>query len=185
MDIVVHLANLPSFKDNAVLEFFRVAGRNLLEAEINAGVEHHVALSIVGVDIMNNIGYMRAKQAQKELIKESGIPYSIIRSTQFMEFLKGIADQATQGDEVHLSNVLFQPITSADVAWFVTKYAGGAPINGKLDIADPERFEIHEIVSRYLKHPNDPHKVVSNGQPEYFGGEINIVALVPAGKADI
>jgi uncharacterized protein YbjT (DUF2867 family) len=184
-DVVIDLANSPSFEDNAVMKFFQTAGRNLLEAEINAGVKHHVALSIVGVDIMQNIGYMRAKLVQEDLIKQSGIPYSIIRSTQFMEFLKGIADQATQGDEVHLSHVLFQPIASDDVASFVAKYAVGVPVNGNLEIAGPERFEIHEIVSRYLKHANDPRKVVANGKPEYFGGEISNAALVPAGKAEM
>jgi uncharacterized protein YbjT (DUF2867 family) len=183
-DVVIDLANSPSFEDNAVMEFFQTAGRNLLEAEKNAGVKHHVALSIVGVDIMQNIGYVRAKQAQEDLIKRSGIPYTIIRSTQFMEFLKGIADQATQGDEVHLSHVLFQPIASGDVASFVAKYALGAPVNGEVEIAGPERFEIHEIVSTYLKHSNDPRKVIANGKPNYFGGEVSNTALVPAGKAE-
>jgi uncharacterized protein YbjT (DUF2867 family) len=102
-----------------------------------------------------------------------------------MEFLKGIADQATQGDEVHLSHVLFQPIASGDVASFVAKYALGTPINGEVEIAGPERFEIHEIVSRYLKHSNDPRKVIANGKPNYFGGEVSITALVPAGKAEM
>ncbi|WP_439585887.1 SDR family oxidoreductase [Dyadobacter bucti] len=184
-DIVIDLANSPSFEDNAVMEFFQTAGRNLLGAEINAGVKHHVALSIVGVDIMQNIGYMRAKQAQEDLIKRSGLPYTIIRSTQFMEFLKGIADQATQGEEVHLSHVLFQPIASDDVAAFVTKYAIGNPINGKVEIAGPERFEIHEIVARYLHRASDPRKVIANGKPEYFGGEISNAALVPAGQAEL
>lgn len=184
-DIVIDLANSPSFEDDAVMEFFQTAGRNLLGAEINAGVKHHVALSIVGVDLMQNIGYMRAKQAQEDLIKRSGIPYTIIRCTQFMEFLKGIADQATQGEEVHLSHVLFQPIASDDVAAFVTKYALGNPLNGKVEIAGPERFEIHEIVTRYLQHASDPRKVIANGKPEYFGGEITNTALVPAEQAEL
>lgn len=182
-DIVIDLANSPSFEDKAVMEFFQTAGRNLLAAEINAGVKHHVALSIVGVDIMQNIGYMRAKKVQEDLIKQSGVPYTIIRSTQFLEFLAGIAHQATDGNEVHLSNVMFQPIASDDVASFVAHYALATPINDKIEIAGPERFEMYEIIARYLQHSNDPRKVVANGKPEYFGGGIAHTALVPAGPA--
>ena len=184
-DVVIDLANSPSFEDKAVMEFFQTAGRNLLAAEINAGVKHHVALSIVGVDDMQNIGYMRAKKVQEDLIKQSGVPYTIIRSTQFLEFLKGIADQATQGNEVHLSDVKFQPIASDDVAASVAKHALAAPINGRTEIAGPERFDMYEIVARYLQHSNDPRKVVANGRPEYFGGEISHTALVPAGEAEL
>jgi uncharacterized protein YbjT (DUF2867 family) len=184
-DTVIDLANSPSFEDNAVMEFFQTAGRNLLAAEINAGVKHHVALSIVGVDIMQNVGYMRAKKVQEDLIKQSGVPYTIIRSTQFLEFLAGIANQATDGNEVHLSDVKFQPIASDDVASFVAKYALAAPINGKIEIAGPERFDMYEIIERYLKHLNDPRKVVPNGKPEYFGGGISHTALVPAGQAEL
>lgn len=184
-EVVIDLANSPSFEDNAVMEFFQTAGRNLLAAEINAGVKHHVALSIVGVDIMQNIGYMRAKKVQEDLIKQSGVPYTIIRSTQFIEFLAGIANQATDGGEVHLSDVEFQPIASDDVASFVAKYALAAPINGKVEIAGPERFKMYEIVARYLQHSNDPRKVVSNGKPVYFGGEVSHSALVPAGRVEL
>lgn len=184
-DIVIDLANSPSFEDKAVLEFFQTSGRNLLAAEINAGVKHHLALSIVGVDIMQNLGYMRAKKAQEDLIKQSGVPYTIIRSTQFLEFLPGIANLATDGNEVHLSDVTFQPIASDDVAAFVAKYALAAPINGKVEIAGPERFKMYEVVERYLQHLNDPRKVVPNGRPEYFGGEIPHTALVPAGEAEL
>src|SRR3954468_20473825 len=179
-DIVIDLANSPSFEDNAVMEFFQTAGRNLLAAEINAGVKHHVALSIVGVDIMQNIGYMRAKKVQEDLIKRSGVPYTIIRSTQFLEFLGGIASQATDGNEVHLSDVAFQPIAADDVASFVAKYAVSAPVNGKVEIAGPERFKMYAIVERYLQHLNDPRKVVPNGKPMYYGGEVSHTALVPA-----
>ena len=184
-DIVIDLANSPSFEDKAVMEFFQTAGRNLLAAEINAGVKHHVALSIVGVDIMQNIGYMRAKKVQEDLIKQSGVPYTIIRSTQFLEFLAGIANQATDGNEVHLSDVMFQPIASDDVASFVANYSMAAPVNGKIEIAGPERFEMYEIVARYLQHSNDPRKVVANGKPEYFGGEIAHTALVPTAQAKL
>jgi uncharacterized protein YbjT (DUF2867 family) len=184
-DVVIDLANSPSFEDKAVLEFFQTSGRNLLGAEISAGVKHHVALSIVGVDIMQNIGYMRAKKAQEEIIRQSGVPYTIIRSTQFLEFMGGIADKATQGNEVHLSDVKFQPIAADDVAAFVTKYAIGTPVNGKVEIAGPERFDMYEIVAKYLDHRHDPRKVVANGMPEYFGGEVTHTALVPAGKAEL
>ncbi len=183
-DVVVDLANSPSFEDQAVLEFFQTAGRNLLAAEINAGVKHHVALSIVGTDLMQNIGYMRAKKVQEDLIKKSGVPYTIVRSTQFFEFLKGIADQATVGNEVHLSDVRFQPIAAEDVATFVAKYALTAPINGTTEIAGPERFALYEIVARYLRHTNDQRKVLSDGKPSYYGGEISHTALVPAGQAE-
>jgi uncharacterized protein YbjT (DUF2867 family) len=167
------------------MEFFQTAGRNLLAAEINAGVKHHVALSIVGVDIMQNLGYMRAKKVQEDLIKQSGVPYTIIRSTQFIEFIAGIANQATEGNEVHMSDVLFQPIASDDVASFVARFALATPLNGKIEIAGPERFEMYEIVSRYLQHANDPRKVVANGKPAYFGGEVSHAALVPAGQAEL
>ncbi len=184
-DIVIDLANAPSFEDEAVMAFFETSGRNLLAAELNAGVHHHVALSIVGVDEMQNIGYMRAKKVQEELIRRSGVPYTIIRSTQFLEFLPGIADQATKGNEVHLSNVKFQPIAADDVAGFVTHYALGNPQNGQVEIAGPERFEMHEIAARYLQHAKDPRKVVPHGAPVYFGGTITPTALVPAGDANL
>jgi uncharacterized protein YbjT (DUF2867 family) len=184
-DVVIDLANSPSFEDKAVLDFFQTAGHNLLAAEINAGVKHHVALSIVGVDIMQNVGYMRAKKVQEELIQQSGVPYTIIRSTQFLEFLAGIVDQATDGNEVHLSDVKFQPIAADDVAAFVSKYALAAPINGKVEIAGPERFEMYNIAEQYLQHKNDPRKVIPNGKPTYFGGEVTHTALVPAGQAEL
>lgn len=182
-DIVIDLANSPSFEDKAVMEFFQTAGRNLLGAEISAGVKHHVALSIVGVDIMQNIGYMRAKLAQENLILQSGVPYTIIRSTQFFEFIGGIANQATRDGEVHLSDVKFQPIASDDVAAFVVKYALAAPLNGKVEIAGPDRFDMYQVAERYLRYISDPRKVIANGKPEYFGGEVSHTALVPAGTA--
>jgi uncharacterized protein YbjT (DUF2867 family) len=179
-DVVIDLSNSPSFEDNAVLEFFTTSGRNLLAAEINAGVKHHLALSIVGVDTMQNVGYMRAKIAQEDLIKRSGVPYTILRSTQFLEFLAGIANQATQGNEVHLSDVQFQPIASDDVAAFVAGAAVSAPINGTMEIAGPERFTMGGIVSRFLKDTNDQRKVVANNENHYYGGTIPNAALVPA-----
>jgi uncharacterized protein YbjT (DUF2867 family) len=184
-DVVVDLANSPSFEDKAVLEFFQTAGRNLLAAEINAGVKHHIALSIVGADIMPNIGYMRAKMAQEDLIRKSGLPYTILRSTQFFEFLPGIANEATKEGEVHLSTVQFQPIASDDVARFVTEAVVAAPLNGKVEIAGPERSTIYDLVARYLKNVNDPRTVVSNGKSEYFGGAVNETSLVPAGEVKL
>lgn len=184
-DVVIDLANSPSFEDNAVMEFFQTAGRNLLGAEISAGVKHHVALSIVGVDIMQNIGYMRAKMAQEDIIRQSGVPYTIIRSTQFLEFIGGIANQATKGNEVHLSDVKFQPIASDDVAAFVAKYALAAPTNGIVEIAGPERFDMYDVAARYLKYINDPRTVVPNDQPAYYGGAVPRTALVPAGHAEL
>ena len=183
-DVVIDLANSPTFEDNAVMEFFQTAGRNLLEAEKNAGVKHHVALSIVGVDRMQNIGYMRAKLIQEELIKESGVPYTIIRSTQFLEFMAGIANQATEGNEVRLSAVKFQPIASDDVASFVSRAAIAAPIKSVKEIAGPQRFPMYEIIERYLKEMNDARKVLPNGKPQYFGGEVSDTALVPEGYAE-
>lgn len=184
-DVVIDLANSPSFEDKAVLEFFQTAGHNLLAAEINAGVKHHVALSIVGVDQMQNVGYMRAKLVQEDLIKKSGVPYTIVRSTQFLEFLAGIAKEATVDNEVHLSAVKFQPIAAADVAAFVAKAAVEKPLNGIMEIAGPERFAMYEIVARYLKAIDDPRRVVVNGANRYYGGEIGESSLVPAGKASL
>jgi len=128
---------------------------------------------------------MRAKKVQEDLIKQSGVPYTIIRSTQFLEFLAGIANQATNGNEVHLSDVRFQPIAAEDVASFVAKYAMAAPVNGTTEIAGPERFALYEIVARYLRLINDPRRVLSDGKPSYYGGEISHAALVPAGQAEL
>jgi uncharacterized protein YbjT (DUF2867 family) len=179
-EVVIDLSNSPSWEDNAVLEFFTTSGRNLLAAEINAGVKHHLALSIVGVDSMQNVGYMRAKIAQEDLIKRSGVPYTILRSTQFLDFLAGIANQATKGNEVHLSDVKFQPIASDDVAAFVAGAAVSAPVNGLIEIAGPDRFTMPEIVSRFLKDTNDQRTVVANSENHYYGGTIPNAALVPA-----
>lgn len=178
-DVVIDLANSPSFEDKAVLEFFQTAGRNLLAAEINAGVKHHLALSIVGVDLMQNIGYMRAKMAQEDLIKRSDVPYTIIRSTQFLDFLPGIVKQATDGDQVHISNVQFQPIASDDVAAFVSEAALAAPAKGIQEIAGPERSTMPEFITRYLHDTSDPRQVVVNNRSQYYGGEIPNDALVP------
>lgn len=182
-DVVVDLANSPSFEEKAVMEFFQTAGRNLLGAEINAGVKHHVALSIVGVDQMQNVAYMRAKKVQEDLIKRAGVPYTIVRSTQFLEFLGGLTSQATEGDKVNISDIQFQPIAAEDVAAFVAEAAQIAPINGTMEIAGPERSTLADFITRYLKDTNDPRKVVVNNFAQYYGGTIPPAALVPAGTA--
>src|SRR6186713_1454724 len=158
-EVVIDLANSPSFEDKAVLEFFETAGRNLLAAEAAAGVRHHIALSIVGTDRTPDNGYFRAKVAQEKLIEASGIPYTIIRSTQFLEFLKGIADSATDGNKARVSPGLFQPIAADDVAAAVADVAVAAPRNGIVEIAGPERAPFDEIVARYLKAVGDARKV--------------------------
>src|SRR5438874_3458806 len=159
--VVIDLANSPSFEDKAVLEFFETSGRNLLAAEAAAGVRHHVALSIVGTD-RSDIGYFRAKVAQEKLIETSGIPYTIIRSTQFLEFLGGIAASSADGNIVRISPALFQPIAADDVAAIVADVALAAPRNGIVEIAGPERAPFNEIVARYLKAVGDPREVVSD-----------------------
>jgi uncharacterized protein YbjT (DUF2867 family) len=174
----------PSFEDKAVLEFFETSGRNLLAAEATASVRHHVALSIVGTDRSDN-GYCRAKVAQEKLIKTSGIPYTIIRATQFMEFLGGIADSGTDGNIVRLSPSLFQPIAADDVAPVVAEVALAAPRNGIIEIAGPERAPFNELVARYLKAVGDPRRVVRDPEARYFGGRVEERSLVPLGEARI
>jgi uncharacterized protein YbjT (DUF2867 family) len=180
--VVIDLANSPSFEDKAVLEFFETAGRNLFAAETAAGVRHHVALSIVGTDRSDN-GYFRAKVAQEKLIEASGVPYTIIRSTQFMEFLRGIADEGAKGNTVRLSPGLFQPIAADDVAPIVAEVALAAPRNGIVEIAGPERAPFNEIVARYLKAVGDPREVVRDPEARYFGGQVEERSLVPLGEA--
>jgi uncharacterized protein YbjT (DUF2867 family) len=180
--VVIDLANSPSFEDKAVLQFFETSGRNLLAAEAAAGVRHHVALSIVGIDRSEN-GYFRAKVAQEKLIKASGIPYTIIRSTQFMEFLRGIVDSSLDGNTVRISPGLFQPIAADDVAANVADVALAAPRNGIVEIAGPQRAPFNEIVARYLKAISDPRMVVSDSEALYFGGRVEEKSLVPMGEA--
>jgi len=181
--VLIDLANSPSFEDKAVLEFFEISGRNLHEAEAAAGVRHHVALSIVGTDRTPDNGYFRAKVAQEKLIETSGIPYTIIRSTQFLEFLGGIAVSSTDGNVVRLSPGLFQPIAADDVAAIVADIALAAPRNGIVEIAGPERAPFDEIVARYLKAIGDPREVVRDPEARYFGGRVEERSLVPLGEA--
>src|SRR5580692_5097610 len=166
--VVIDLANSPSFEDKAVLKFFQTSGRNLLAAEAAAGVRHHVALSIVAIDRSDN-GYFRAKVAQEKLIETSGIPYTIVRSTQFLEFLRGIVASSADGNIVRISPGLFQPIAAEDVATIVADVALAAPRNGIVEIAGPERAPFNEFVARYLKAIADPRKVVSDPEARYFG----------------
>jgi uncharacterized protein YbjT (DUF2867 family) len=180
--VVVDLANSPSFEDRAVLEFFQTAGRNLLAAEAAAGVRHHVALSIVAIDRTDN-GYFRAKFAQEKLIEASGIPYTIIRASQFMEFLPGIADSSAEGNIVRLPPVLFQPIAADDVAAIVAEVALAAPRGGIVEIAGPERAPFNEIVARYLKAVGDPREVVRDPEARYWDGRVEERSLVPLGEA--
>ena len=181
--VVIDLANSPSFEDKAVLEFFETSGRNLLAAEAAAGVGHHVALSIVGTDRTPDNGYFRAKVAQEKLIETSGIPYTIVRSTQFLEFLGGIADSSTDGNIVRLAPGLFQPVAADDVAAIVADVALAAPRSGIVDIAGPERAPLNEIIARYLKAVGDPREVVSDPEARYFGGRVEERSLVPLGEA--
>jgi len=180
--VVIDLANSPSFEDKAVLEFFETSGRNLLAAEAAAGVRHHVALSIVAIDRTDN-GYFRAKLAQEKLIKTSGIPYTIIRSTQFLEFIGATADSSADGNKVRLPPCLFQPIAAEDVASFVAEAALAAPRNGIVEIAGPERAPFDEIVARYLKAVGDPLEVVRDPEARYWGGRVEENSLVPLGEA--
>ncbi len=182
-EVVIDLTNSPSFEDRAVLEFFEASGRNLLPAEAAAGVRHHVALSIVGVDRTPDNGYFRAKVVQERLIEASGVPYTIIRATQFLEFLGGIAASCADGNIVRLSPGLFQPIAADDVASVVAEVALAAPRNGIVEIAGPERAPFNEIVARYLKAIGDPRKVVSDPEARYFGGRVEELSLVPLGQA--
>ena len=179
---IIDLANSPSFEDRAVLEFFTTSEGNLLPAETAAGVRHHVALSIVGTDRSDN-GYFRAKVAQEKLIETSGIPYTIIRSTQFLEFLGAIAASGADGNIVRISPGLFQPIAADDVAAIVADVALAAPRNGVVEIAGPERAPFNEIVARYVKAIGDPRQVVSDPKARYWGGRVEERSLVPLGEA--
>ncbi|MDM9649454.1 SDR family oxidoreductase [Rhizobium sp. S163] len=181
--VVIDLANSPSFADDAVMEFFQTAGHNLLKAGAAAGVEHHIALSIVGVERLPGSGYMRAKLAQEELIKSSGLPYTIVHSTQFLEFIPGIVQSGTVDQTVHLSSAYVQPISSDDVADTMAEVALGTPVNGTIEIAGPEKFRLSEVAARFMKSTNDPRQVVADPHARYFGTELLDGSLVPAGNA--
>lgn len=181
-DIVVDVANAPVWEDKAVLDFFETSGRNLLAAEAAAGVRHHVALSIVGSERLPENGYFRAKVAQENLIKASGRPYTIVRATQFFEFVGGIAQSATVGDEIRLSPALIQPMASSDVASALTDAALAAPVNGTVEIAGPEAMPLDELVRRFLRGTQDPRKVVPDIHARYYGGILSDRSLTPGEK---
>ena len=182
-EVVIDLANSPSFDDKAVLSFFETSGRNLIAAERAAGVKHHIALSIVGTDRTPENGYFRAKVAQEKLVTSSGIPYTIIRSTQFLEFLNGIAASSAVANKVRLSHGLFQPIAADDVAAIVAEVALAAPRTGIVEIAGPEKGPFDQIVARYLKAIGDGREVVCDPEARYFGGRVEEHSLVPLGEA--
>jgi len=178
-DVVVDVTNSPSFEDKAVLEFFETSGRNIIAAEIKAGVKHHVALSVVGTERLQESGYFRGKLAQEKLIQASPIPYTILRSTQFFEFLRGIANSATVEHTVHLSPALVQPIASDDVAAALADVTVSPPVNGMVEVAGPERISFAELVKRYLVETGDSRKVVADANARYFGAVLNDQSLTP------
>jgi uncharacterized protein YbjT (DUF2867 family) len=184
-DVVVDVSNSPSFEDTAVLNFFRTSTTNLLQAEAAAGVRHHVALSVVGTDRLAESGYMRAKIAQEKLIEQSSIPYSILHATQFFEFIKGIADGATDGDTVRLAPVLIQPMAAEDVATEVAKVAVGAPLNGIIELGGPEQFRLDDLVRRYLAARDDRRSVIADPNARYYGAKLGERTLVPDNNATI
>jgi uncharacterized protein YbjT (DUF2867 family) len=183
--VVVDVSNSPSFEDAAVMEFFKTSTRNLLSHEQTAGVRHHVAVSIVGIDRLPECGYFRAKIAQEELIKEGSIPYSIVRATQFFEFVRSIADGATEGNKVRMAPVLFQPMAADDVASAVVRVGLDPPLNGTLEVAGPEQFRFDELIRQELKASNDPREVISDPHGRYFGAELNERSLVPDDGAQL
>jgi uncharacterized protein YbjT (DUF2867 family) len=184
-DVVVDVANAPSWEPQAVLDFFRTSARNLGKAEVAAGVRHHVALSIVGTDRMPENAYFAAKVAQEEAIEAAGVPYTIVRATQFMEFIGGIADSGTEGGTVRVGDGLFQPIAADDVVANLAQVALAAPRNGIIEIAGPDRAPFAEIVARYLQSAGDTRPVVADRNARYFGGVVEEQSLVPLGDARI
>lgn len=182
-DVVLDLANSPSFADKDVMAFFETSGHNLLAAEKAAGVKHHVALSVVGTERLQESGYFRAKLVQEKLIRASGIAYTIVHSTQFMEFLGGIVQAGTVGDTVHLSPAYVQPIASDDVADAMADVTLAAPVNGIVEIAGPQRFRLNDLVGRYLQAMNDDRKVTADPEARYFGARLDDGSLVPNGDA--
>ncbi|MBM0202569.1 SDR family oxidoreductase [Micromonospora sp. NPDC051227] len=182
-EVVVDVSNSPSFEDAAVLEFFETSTRTLLAAASDAGVNHYVALSIVGCDRIPDSGYMRAKVAQEKLIVASGLPYSVVHATQFFEFLQGIIDTATDGDTVHLAPVLIQPMAADDVAAAVSEVALGAPTNSVVEVAGPEQFRLDELGRSLLTDQQDRRSVVADPDARYFGAKLGERSLVPADGA--
>jgi uncharacterized protein YbjT (DUF2867 family) len=182
-EIVVDLTNSPSFEDSAVMNFFKVSAQNLFPAEAAAGVKHHVALSIVGADRMVDIGYMRAKVAQEKALEAAGVPYTIVRATQFFEFISSLVDGATVGQTVRLSNVMMQPIAADDIAGIVANIALQTPANGRIDVAGPDRRRIDDLAKEFLEAKSDPRTVECDPTLGYFGGQVPENSLVPEADA--
>ncbi|KJC50205.1 NmrA family transcriptional regulator [Bradyrhizobium sp. LTSP849] len=182
-DVVVDVANAPSWEPADVLEFFERSSRNLVATEAAAGVKHHVALSIVGTDRSPDIGYFRAKLAQETIVKASSVPYSIVRATQFFEFLDAIGEAGVTGGKVVVPSASFQPIASDDVADRLAEVATGRPLNGTIDIAGPEKAPFNEFVARRLKASGDSRPVVGDRQAQYYGSPIDDTSLIPLGEA--
>ena len=180
---VVDVTNSPSWEDAAVLEFFETSTRNLLSYGAAAGVKHHVALSVVGTERMLGSGFFRAKMAQEKLIQASSNPYTIVRATQFFEFVKGIADFSTQGNKVSLPSVLIQPMAADDVAAAVGRVATGAPANGMVEVGGPEKFHLDELVRKYFAATKDPREVVTDPKASYYGVQVSERTLVPEDNA--
>jgi uncharacterized protein YbjT (DUF2867 family) len=178
--VVVDVANSPSWEDKAVLDFFETSGRNLLAAEAAGGVGHHIALSVVGTERLLASGYFRAKMAQENLIKASPVPYTIVRATQFFEFVGGIAQSATAGQTVRLSPALVQPIVSDDVAAALVQVVADAPLNGTVELAGPEPIRLDELVRQFLSAHRDPRQVTTDNHALYFGIELNDQSLTPS-----
>jgi uncharacterized protein YbjT (DUF2867 family) len=183
--VVVDVSNSPSFEEKAVMEFFTTSTRNLLTYEAAAGVGHHVALSVVATERLSESGYFRAKIAQEKLIKESSIPYSIVRATQFFEFVKSIADISTDGNTVRLPPVLIQPMAAEDVASAVGRIAIGPPVNGIVEIGGPEQFRLDELVRRRLATLKDPREVIVDPHAPYSGAQVSLRTLVPDNNAQL
>ncbi len=183
--VVVDVSNSPSFDDGPVMEFFETSTGNLLSYETTAGVKHHVALSVIGCDRLPDSGYLRAKVAQEKLISEASIPYSIVRATQFFEFVNRIADSATEGNTVRLPPVRFQPMAAADVASAVARVAMGPPLNGIVEIGGPEQFRFDELIRLGLAARNDPREVIADPHARYFGTELSEYSLVPGSDAQL
>jgi uncharacterized protein YbjT (DUF2867 family) len=183
--VVVDVANAPAWEDAAVLDFFRTSSRNLLAAEAAAGVGHHVALSVVGTDRLPDSGYLRAKVAQEEMVKAGPIPYTIVRATQFFEFIGRIADSSTDGDTVRLSPALVQPEAADDVAAALADVAVDAPVNGIVELAGPEAFPLDELARRVLSANNDSRQVTADVHARYFGAELDDRSLIPGDDARI
>ena len=181
--VVVDVSNSPSLEGEAALKFFETSTRNLLAAEAKAGVKHHVALSVVGTERLPDSGYLRAKAAQEKLIRSSSIPYSIVHATQFFEFVKGIADAATQGNTVRIAPVLIQPMAADDVAGVVATVATQPPVNGMVEVGGPKQFRFDDLIREGLRARNDPREVIADPHARYFGAELSERSLVPGESA--